>query len=124
MSSKHISRASYGKIQKPNTVHQANLLFLSHDKVDGKTYLAVLDIICIASRFKASVPLCSKKSSEVASAFRKIYEDPDNPLTWPKLLTIDGGCEYMGETARIMQEHGVVIQVLGSYSHRGMALVE
>ncbi|CAG8691516.1 23453_t:CDS:2, partial [Racocetra persica] len=38
----------------------------------------------------ASVPLRSKKSSEVAKAFRKIYGNRNNPLTWPKLLQYDG----------------------------------
>ncbi|PKC00114.1 hypothetical protein RhiirA5_382689 [Rhizophagus irregularis] len=30
----------------------------------------------------------------------------------------------MGETSRLMQEHNVIIRVVGPYSHRGLALVE
>src|SRR6185436_10487708 len=52
------------------------LLFLTHDKYKGKTWKAVLQIIDVASRFKASVPLTSKNSSEVAKAFKKIYDNP------------------------------------------------
>ncbi|CAG8593716.1 17431_t:CDS:2 [Gigaspora rosea] len=121
---KNITRASYGRISRPNCVHQADILFLTHDKYREKTYKAVLNIVDCASRYKASVPLTSKKSSEVAKAFKKIYNNSSNPLTWPKLLTVDGGREYMAETAQILQEHKVIIRVIGAYSHRGLAIVD
>jgi hypothetical protein len=84
----------------------------------------VLNIINCASRYKASAPLKSKNSSEVARAFRKIYDDHNNPLTYPKLLQTDNGREWMGETSRLMQEHNVTIRVVGPYSHRGLAFVK
>ncbi|CAJ0634266.1 2552_t:CDS:2, partial [Entrophospora sp. SA101] len=56
----------------------------------GKKWKAVLQIIDVSSRFKASVPLTSKNSSEVAKAFKKIYDNPNNPLTYPTLLQCDG----------------------------------
>ncbi|CAG8770622.1 19125_t:CDS:1 [Gigaspora rosea] len=99
---KHIPRVSYGKITRPNCVHQCDILFLTHDHYRGKTYKAVLNMIDCASRYKASVPLTSKNSSEVARAFRKIYRDRNNLLTWPKLLQCDGGREFMGEVSRLM----------------------
>jgi hypothetical protein len=116
-SPKDTPRVSYGKISRPNCVHQADLLFLTHDKYKGKIYKAVLNIIDCASRNKASVPLTSKKSSEVAKAFRKIYDDPNNSLTYPTLLQVDGGKEFMGEIARLMEAHNVIIRVIGAYSH-------
>jgi len=79
--SKHIPRVSYGKITRPNCVHQCDIMFLTHDHYRGKTYKAVLDIIDCASRYKASVPLTSKNAHEVAKAFRKKYGDRNNPLT-------------------------------------------
>ncbi|CAG8729211.1 11658_t:CDS:2, partial [Racocetra persica] len=100
-------QASYGKIQKPNCVHQCNLLFLTHDKYKGKTWKAVLQIIDVASRFKASISLILKKSSEVAKAFRKIYDNPNNPLTYPTLLQYNNGKEWAGQTSQLMKEHGV-----------------
>ncbi|CAG8709871.1 12094_t:CDS:2, partial [Gigaspora rosea] len=121
---KHITRASYGRISRPNCVHQADIMFLTHDKYKGKTYKAVLNIVDCASRYKASVPLMSKKSSEVTKAFKKIYNSYNYLLTWPRLLQIDNGREWMGDTSRIMEEHGVVIRVIGPYSHRGTAIVE
>src|SRR6266498_3508378 len=106
---KNIPRASYGRITRPNCVHQCDILFLTHDHYKGKKYKAVLNIIDCAFRYKASVPLRSKNNSEVAKAFRKIYSDRNNPLTWPKLLQCDGRCEFMDETSRLMQEHNVTI---------------
>jgi len=123
-SPKDTPRVSYGKIQKPNCVHQCDLLFLTHDYYKGKKWKAVLQIIDVGSRFKASVPLTSKNSSEVAKAFKKIYDNPNNPLTYPTLLQCDGGKEFMGETSKIMEARNVTIRVIGAYSHRGLALVE
>ena len=91
--SKYIPRVSYGRITRPNCVHQCDILFLTHDHYKGKKYKAVLNIIDCAFRYKASVPLTSKNSSEVAKAFRKVYSDRNNPLTWPKLLQCDNGRE-------------------------------
>ncbi|CAJ0906526.1 17822_t:CDS:2 [Entrophospora sp. SA101] len=122
-SPKYIPRVSYGKITYPNYVHQCDLLRLTND-IDRKIYKWVLTIVDITSRFKYAIPLTSKNSSEVAKAFKKIYNNPDNPLIWPWLLQCDGGCEFMGETSRLMQEHNVIIRVIGLYSHRRLAVVE
>ncbi|CAG8802508.1 3371_t:CDS:1, partial [Racocetra persica] len=123
-SPKHITRASYSQISRPNCVHQANILFLTHDKYKEKTYKAVLNIVDCASRYKVSVPLMSKKSSKVTKAFKKIYNSHNYLLTWPRLLQTDNGQEWIGETSRIIEEHGVIIRVIGPYSHRGTAIVE
>ena len=123
-SPKYIPRVSYGRITRPNCVHQCDILFLTHDYYRGKKYKAVLNIIDCASRYKASVLLTSKNSSEVAKAFKKVYGDQNNPLTWPKLLQCDNGREWMGETSRLMQDHDVTIRVIGPYSYCGTAIVE
>ena len=56
-------------VDKPNYIHQANLLFLSSDHGD-KYALVVVDF---ASRYVDAEPLTSKNSSRVAKAFKKIY---------------------------------------------------
>jgi len=73
-SPKYIPRASYGQITRPNCVHQCDILFLTYNHYRGKKYKAVLNIIDCASRYKASILLTSKNSSEVAKAFRKVYD--------------------------------------------------
>ena len=44
----------------PNKVHQADLLFLPHDKVGRDTYKYALTVVDVASRFKEAQPLTSK----------------------------------------------------------------
>jgi len=70
---KQIVRHSYGLIKIPNLVHMCDLLFLSVDKYKGKKYIGTLNIIDVASRYKASYPIVSKKASEVSMGFRTIY---------------------------------------------------
>ena len=121
---KHIVRHSYGSIKIPNLVHQADLLMLSHDFYKRKTYKYCLTIIDVSSRYKQAYPLTSKNSSEVAQAFKKIYENPNIPLIYPRLLTVDQGGELKKTVTQLMKEHNVKIRQIGAYSHRGLSLVE
>ena len=58
----------------PNEVHQADLLFLPHDKVGRRTYKYALTIVDVASCFKEAEPLTSKTAAEVADALSRIYK--------------------------------------------------
>ena len=49
------------RVTEVNKIHQADLLYLPHDKVYQNTYKYALNIIDIASRYKASRPLKTKK---------------------------------------------------------------
>ena len=66
---------------RPNQIHQADLLFLPHDRVGRKTYKYALTLVDVASRYKVARPLTSKLADEVAKVFASIYND--GPLTWP-----------------------------------------
>ena len=61
-------------VTTPNSVHQADLLFLPHDKLPRgrKIYKYVLTVVDVASRYKEAEPLTSKDSNEVAKAFQSI----------------------------------------------------
>ena len=80
----------------PNSVHRADLLFLPHDKLPRgrKIYKYALTVVDISSRYKEAGPLTSKDSDEVAKAFQSIYRR--SPLTWPQMLQVDPGREFMG----------------------------
>ena len=80
----------------------------SHDKFKKKAYKYVLNIVDVASRYKASHQLTSKNSKEVAQVFQWIYEN--TPLTYPKTLIIDDDKEFYGDTTKLMEKHGVMIQ--------------
>ena len=77
---------------KPNDIHQADILYLPHDRFKQKTYKYTLNIVDVASRYKGSYQLVTKNSKEVAQAFQRIYEN--TPLTYPKTLIIDDGKEF------------------------------
>ena len=88
--------ASMSLFAKPNYIHQADILYLPHDRYEKKTYKCTLNIVDVASRYKGSYQLTTKNSKEVAQAFQWIYEN--TPLTYPKTLIIDDGKEFYGDT--------------------------
>ena len=88
-------------VDKPNQIHQADLLFMPHDKVGRKTYLYALVVIDIASRYKDAEALTAKDSSGIAKGFEKIYS---LKLKWPHTLIVDPGTEFMGDVTKIMKK--------------------
>ena len=58
----------------PNEVHQADLLFLPHDRVRQKTFRYALMVVDVASRYKEVEPLISKIAAEVADGLARIYK--------------------------------------------------
>ena len=108
-------------VEKPNEIHQADLLFLPHDTVRRKTFKYALVFVDVASRYKDAEPLTSKESSEVAKSFEKIYS---RKLKWPARIIIDPGKEFMGHVTSLMKRHNVVIQRSEAGNHRAQAFVE
>ena len=109
-------------VATPNSVHQAHLLFLPHDKLRRKTYKYALTVVDIASRYKEVEPLTSKDSNEVARAFQAIYKR--GPLTWPSMLQVDPGREFMGGVTKEMEKHKTYIRRGRAEIHRDQAIVE
>ena len=85
---KHIDYAHF-YVTKVNKIHQADLLYLPHDKVYQNTYKYVLNVVDIASGYKVSRPLRTKKASEVEEMFKDIYKK--GPLRYPEELHVDNG---------------------------------
>ena len=50
-------------ITEVNKIHQADIMYLPHDKYYLLTYKYVLNVVDLASRYKASRPLRTKKAS-------------------------------------------------------------
>ena len=121
---KYIPRpnASLSLVAKPNDIHQADILYLPHDKFKKKTYRYALNIVDLASRYKGSYQLATKNSKEVAQAFQWIYENTS--LTYPKKLIIDDGKEFYGDTTKLMEKHDVKIQRGDPSQHRSQGIVE
>ena len=85
---KYIPRpsASMSLYASPNDIHQADILYLPHDRYEKKVYKCTLNIVDVASRYKASHQLVTKNSKEVAQAFQWIYKNTE--LNFPKTLDI------------------------------------
>ena len=110
-------------VTKVNKIHQADLLYLPHDKIYQSTYKYVLNVIDIASGCKASRPLRTKKASEVAEMFADIYKK--GPLKYPEELHVDGGTEFKSQVGELMGEHSVEVKrVTTKYHHHFTAFVE
>ena len=60
---KYIPRPKFDE-EHPNAVHQADLLFLPHDRVGCKTYKYALTVVDVASRFKSAQPLTDKSAAQ------------------------------------------------------------
>lgn len=108
--------------EHPNTKHQADLLYLPHDKVGRRLYKYCLTVVDVASRYKAAEPLTTKNSTEAAEAFKRIYKT--GPLTWPKLLQVDSGSEFKGATSALLIKHQVQVQRAEAGNHRQQGIVE
>ena len=103
-------------------MHQADLLFLPHDKLGRSTYKYALTVVDVASRFKEAQPLTSKNSDEVAKAFKTIYTR--GPLKWPQMLQVDPGREFMGAVTKEMENNKTLIRRGHPEIHRDQAIVE
>ena len=88
------AEASFSKIKIPNKVHQCDILLHTHDRDGGRVFVCTLLVIDVATRFKDGRTLTSRNSLEIWIAIKDIYEDPSNPLTWPKLLMTDGDASF------------------------------
>ena len=108
----------------PNSVHQEELLFLPHDKLPRgrKIYKYALTVVDIASRYKEAEPLTSKDSDEVAKAFEAIYKR--SPLTWPQILQVDPGRDFIGSVIKEMEKHKTYIRRGRTEIHRDQAIIE
>ena len=110
-------------VTEVNKMHQADLMYLPHDKVYQNTYKYTLQVIDVASRYKVSRPLRTKKASEVAEMFKDIYKK--GTLKYPQELHVDNGTEFKAGVLKLMKEHDVkVTSVTTKYHHNFTAFVE
>jgi transposase InsO family protein len=118
---RHLPRPKFD-VSVPNEVHQADLLYLPHDRVGRKSYKYALTVVDVASRFHEAEPLASKGAKEVADALERIYKR--GPLKWPKLLQVDPGREFMGAVNQALAKHGTEVRRGRVDLHRDQGIVE
>ena len=111
--------AAFFDVVKPNDVHAADLLELPTDRGGFKYALNVVDV---ASRYKASKPLKQKTAPATKNAIVKIYNE--TPLDPPRRMLVDGGTEFKGAFAKYLKSNGTTVRVAQRGYHRGQAPVE
>ena len=84
-------------VTKPNEQHQFDLVHMPHNFFEGNTYKYILSGIDIASKYRVTRPITTKKSSEVSSVLRAIYKKKGGAFKYPKVLQIDNGSEFKGK---------------------------
>ena len=114
--------ASMSLYATPNDIHQADILYLPHDKLKKKTYKYALNVVDVASRYKGSYQLTTKNAKEVAQAFQWMYKNTE--LNFPKTLIVDDGKEFYSEVTKLMEKHDVIIQRGDPSQHRSQGIVE
>ena len=119
-------RVQYARFDetRPNRIHQADVLFLPHDKVGNQTYKYALTLVDVASRYKAARPLKTKDAATVARELASIYDDAKSPLVWPEQMMVDQGTEFKGATTAALESHGVLIRRADVGHHRSQAFAE
>jgi len=66
--------------------------------------------------------LTDKSATEVAATLGRIYKR--GPLTWPRLLQVDPGREFMGAVSQLMPKHNVRVRRGRVDTHRDQGIVE
>ena len=118
---RHIPRPKFD-VAVPNAVHQADLLFLPHDRVRWNTFRYALTVVDVASRYKEAEPLTSKTVADVADGLARIYKR--SPLRWPKFLQVDPWREFMGSVSQLLAKHSVQVRRGRVDIHRDQGIVE
>ena len=121
--SKKIDHPHYD-VTKPNEQHQFDLLYMPHNLFEGNMYKYILTGIDVASRYKVTRPLRTKKSSEVAFVLEAIYKK-GGVFKYPKTFQCDNGSEFKNEVTKLLEKHNVEIRrATTKYKHTHTAFVE
>ena len=111
-------------VTKPNEQHQFDLLYMPHNLFEGNTYKYILTGIGVASRYKVTTALRTKKSSEVAFVLEAIYKK-GGVFKYPKTFQCDNGSEFKNEVTKLLEKHNVEIRrATTKYKHTHTAFVE
>ena len=97
-------------VSTPKAFHQVDLLFLPHEKLrrGRKVCKYAMTVVDVASCYKEEELLSSKDSAQVSKAFQSIYGH--SPLTWPQILQVDLGREFMESVTKGMENHKTCIR--------------
>ena len=121
--SKKIDHPHYD-VTKPNEQHQFDLLYMPHNLFEGNTYKYILTGIGVASRYKVTTALRTKKSSEVAFVLEAIYKK-GGVFKYSMTFQCDNGSEFKNKVTKLLEKHNAEIRRAAAiYKHTHTAFVE
>ena len=85
------------------------LLYMPHNLFEVNTYKYILTGLDVASRYKVTRPLRTKKSSEVAFVLEAIYKK-GGVFKYLKVFQCDNGSEFKNEMTKLLEKHNVDIR--------------
>ena len=106
------------QVLMPNYIHQMDLLTMPND--DGYRYMLV--VVDANSKLTDAEPLKTKNSNEITQALKKIHKR--KILGIPKIVHIDAGGEFKGDTLKYLKNKGIGIRIAEAGRHRQQAIVE
>ena len=116
------------EVTKPNEQHQFDFPYMLHSVFEENTYQQVQGYILIgvnvASGYKVSRPLRTKKASDVAFVLQAIYEE-GGMFKYPKVFQFGNGSEFKREVAKLLEKHNVDVRgATTKYNHPHKAFDE
>ena len=108
---------------KPNEQHQFDQLYATHNVFEGKTYKCILTGIEVASRYKTSRVVMTKKAIKVTFALEAINKK-GGVSKHPKVFQYDNGSELKSYVTKMLEKHNVDIRITTKYKHNHTAFAE
>ena len=81
---------------------------MPHNLFERNTYKYILTGIHVASRYKVTRTLRTKKPSEVAFVLEAVYKK-GGMLQFPKMFQCDNASEFKSEVTRLLKKHNAEI---------------
>lgn len=106
------------QVFEPNIYHQADLLYMTHDK-DYKYILGVVDLY---DGSMDAEPLKERDNKSVINGFKAIYKR--KYLDFPIFITLDQGTEFKGDTKDYFDSAGTYVKYALTGRHRQLANIE
>ena len=115
---------SHYDVTKPNEQNRFDLLYMPHNVFEENTYKYILTGIDVASRYKVTRALRTKKSSEVAFFLEAICK-MGGMFKYSKVFQCDDGSEFKNEVTKLLEKHNFDIRrATAKYKHTHTAFLE
>ena len=121
--SKEINHPHY-HVTKPNEQHQFHLLYVPHNVFERNTCRHILTGVAVASRYKVTKALKTKKASEVPFVLEGVYKK-GGVFQYPKVFQCGHGSEFKSDVTKLLEKHNLDIRrTTTKYKHNHTTFAE